>query len=51
MSGMLWIILVAFVAGIVMRMLLPGPNNPTGCTLCKVRARATSARSRRQTWV
>lgn len=30
---MLWIILVGFVAGIVARLLSPGPNRPTGFLL------------------
>ena len=33
MSGILWIILVGFVAGIIARFLTPGPNNPQGFTL------------------
>jgi uncharacterized membrane protein YeaQ/YmgE (transglycosylase-associated protein family) len=33
MSGILWIILVGFVAGIVARFLSPGPNNPQGFLL------------------
>ena len=33
---MLWIILVGFVAGIVARMISPGPNNPTGFILTVV---------------
>jgi uncharacterized membrane protein YeaQ/YmgE (transglycosylase-associated protein family) len=36
MSGLLWIILVGFVAGIIARMLSPGPNNPTGFILTVV---------------
>ena len=36
MSGLLWIILVGFVAGIIARMLSPGPNNPTGFILTLV---------------
>jgi len=36
MTGFLWIVLVGFVAGIVARMLLPGPNNPTGFILTVV---------------
>ena len=36
MSAFLWIILVGFVAGIIARMLLPGPNNPTGFILTVV---------------
>ena len=30
MSGILWIIIVGFVAGIIARVLSPGPNNPSG---------------------
>ena len=30
---MLWIIVVGFVAGILARLLAPGPNNPTGFIL------------------
>jgi uncharacterized membrane protein YeaQ/YmgE (transglycosylase-associated protein family) len=33
MSGILWIIVVGFVAGIIARMLSPGPNNPSGFIL------------------
>jgi uncharacterized membrane protein YeaQ/YmgE (transglycosylase-associated protein family) len=33
MSGILWIIIVGFVAGIIARMLSPGPNNPSGFIL------------------
>jgi len=33
MSGILWIILVGFVAGIIARFLSPGPNNPQGFIL------------------
>jgi len=33
MSGILWIILVGFVAGIIARFLTPGPNNPQGFIL------------------
>ncbi len=36
MTGMLWIVLVGLIAGIVARMLLPGPNNPTGFILTVV---------------
>ena len=31
--GILWIILIGFVAGIIARLLAPGPNNPTGFIL------------------
>ena len=33
MSGILWIIVIGFVAGIIARMLSPGPNNPSGFIL------------------
>ncbi|HEY7300059.1 MAG TPA: GlsB/YeaQ/YmgE family stress response membrane protein [Xanthobacteraceae bacterium] len=33
MSGIIWIIVVGFVAGIIARMLSPGPNNPSGFIL------------------
>ena len=36
MSGVLWIIFVGFVAGIIARMLSPGPNNPSGFILTVV---------------
>ncbi len=34
--GVLWIILIGFVAGIVARLLAPGPNNPSGFILTVV---------------
>src|SRR4051812_29781684 len=33
MSGIIWIIVVGFIAGIIARMLSPGPNNPSGFIL------------------
>jgi uncharacterized membrane protein YeaQ/YmgE (transglycosylase-associated protein family) len=33
MSGIIWIIVVGFVAGIIARILSPGPNNPSGFIL------------------
>lgn len=33
---MLWILVVGFVAGIIARLLSPGPNNPTGFILTTV---------------
>ena len=30
MSGILWVIVVGFIAGIIARLLSPGPNNPSG---------------------
>jgi uncharacterized membrane protein YeaQ/YmgE (transglycosylase-associated protein family) len=36
MSGLLWIIIVGFVAGIIARLVSPGPNNPSGFILTTV---------------
>jgi uncharacterized membrane protein YeaQ/YmgE (transglycosylase-associated protein family) len=36
MSGIIYIIVVGFVAGIIARMLSPGPNNPSGFILTTV---------------
>ena len=36
MSGILWIIVVGFVAGIIARLISPGPNNPSGFILTTV---------------
>jgi len=36
MSGILWVILVGFVAGIIARIVSPGPNNPSGFILTTV---------------
>lgn len=36
MSGILYIIVVGFVAGIIARWLAPGPHNPTGFILTTV---------------
>jgi len=36
MSGVIWIIVVGFVAGIIARFLSPGPNNPSGFVLTVV---------------
>jgi uncharacterized membrane protein YeaQ/YmgE (transglycosylase-associated protein family) len=33
MSGILWIVIIGFVAGIIARFLVPGPNNPSGFIL------------------
>jgi uncharacterized membrane protein YeaQ/YmgE (transglycosylase-associated protein family) len=33
MGGILWIVIVGFVAGMIARWLSPGPNNPTGFIL------------------
>jgi uncharacterized membrane protein YeaQ/YmgE (transglycosylase-associated protein family) len=34
--GILWIIVIGFVAGIIARLLSPGPNNPAGFILTTV---------------
>ena len=34
--NILWIIIIGFVAGIIARLLAPGPNNPTGFILTTV---------------
>ena len=34
--GILWIIIIGFIAGIIARLLAPGPNNPTGFILTTV---------------
>jgi uncharacterized membrane protein YeaQ/YmgE (transglycosylase-associated protein family) len=36
MSGIIWIIIVGFVAGLIARFLSPGPNNPSGFILTTV---------------
>jgi uncharacterized membrane protein YeaQ/YmgE (transglycosylase-associated protein family) len=36
MSGLIWIIIVGFVAGIIAKLLSPGPNNPSGFILTTV---------------
>jgi uncharacterized membrane protein YeaQ/YmgE (transglycosylase-associated protein family) len=36
MSGIIWVIIVGFVAGIIARLLSPGQNNPTGFILTTV---------------
>jgi uncharacterized membrane protein YeaQ/YmgE (transglycosylase-associated protein family) len=36
MGGIIWIIIVGFVAGILARWLSPGPNNPSGFVLTVV---------------
>ena len=35
-GGILWIVLIGFVAGIIAKMLAPGPNNPSGFILTTV---------------
>ena len=36
MSGIIWVIVVGFIAGIIARLLSPGPNNPSGFILTTV---------------
>jgi uncharacterized membrane protein YeaQ/YmgE (transglycosylase-associated protein family) len=36
MSGIVWIIIIGFLAGIVARFLSPGPNNPSGFILTTI---------------
>jgi uncharacterized membrane protein YeaQ/YmgE (transglycosylase-associated protein family) len=36
MGGILWIIVIGFVAGMIARYLAPGPNNPSGFILTVV---------------
>ena len=48
MSGILWIIVVGFVAGIIARILSPGPNNPSGFILTTLLGIAGAALA---TWV
>jgi uncharacterized membrane protein YeaQ/YmgE (transglycosylase-associated protein family) len=36
MGGLLWIILIGFVAGTIARLLMPGPNTPRGFILTTV---------------
>ena len=36
MGGLIWIIVVGFVAGLIARFLSPGPNNPSGFILTVV---------------
>ena len=36
MGGILWVIIVGFIAGLIARWLSPGPNNPTGFILTVV---------------
>ena len=36
MSGIIWVIVVGFIAGLIARFLSPGPNNPSGFILTTV---------------
>jgi uncharacterized membrane protein YeaQ/YmgE (transglycosylase-associated protein family) len=36
MGGLLWIIVIGFIAGIIARLISPGPNNPSGFILTTV---------------
>lgn len=36
MTGFIWIVVIGFVAGIIARLVSPGPNNPSGFILTTV---------------
>lgn len=36
MGGILWIIIVGFIAGVIAKLLSPGPNNPSGFILTTI---------------
>ncbi len=36
MSNIIWVIVIGFIAGIIARFLMPGPNNPSGFILTTV---------------
>jgi len=36
MGALIWIVVVGFIAGIIARMLSPGPNNPSGFILTTI---------------
>ena len=36
MGGIIWIIIVGFIAGIIAKFLSPGPNNPSGFILTTI---------------
>ncbi len=36
MGGIIWIIIVGFIAGIIAKLVSPGPNNPSGFILTTV---------------
>jgi len=36
LGGLIWIIIVGFIAGIIARILSPGPNNPSGFILTTI---------------
>ena len=36
MSGIIWVIIVGFFAGLIARFLSPGPNNPSGFILTTI---------------
>jgi uncharacterized membrane protein YeaQ/YmgE (transglycosylase-associated protein family) len=36
MGGIIWIIIVGFIAGLIARFLSPGPNNPSGFILTTI---------------
>jgi uncharacterized membrane protein YeaQ/YmgE (transglycosylase-associated protein family) len=36
MGGIIWVIIIGFIAGIIAKFLMPGPNNPSGFILTTV---------------
>ena len=34
--GILWVVIIGFVAGIIAKLLMPGPNNPSGFIMTTV---------------
>ncbi len=34
--GIIWVIIIGFIAGIIARLLMPGPNNPSGFIMTTV---------------
>jgi uncharacterized membrane protein YeaQ/YmgE (transglycosylase-associated protein family) len=34
--GILWVVIIGFIAGIIAKLIAPGPNNPSGCILTTV---------------
>jgi uncharacterized membrane protein YeaQ/YmgE (transglycosylase-associated protein family) len=36
MGGIIWVIIVGFIAGILARLISPGPNNPSGFILTTI---------------
>ena len=36
MGGIIWVIIIGFIAGIIAKFLMPGPNNPAGFIMTTV---------------